>query len=353
MSPGVRRLALMAPAAGMVAFLIVALHVWANVKFGHKLNMESDEIHRQLPWKPRARQNMVLLVIAMPTVFIVMAMRGEIRMWAVMTGSAWLPYVKLESQMENPLTNWTEVKTLQLATYTTDLELASTFQYYTVWSFGQLCASYFLRAPLEYRQALTWAGLQGVYFYVLIGVVRSVGDFVVTVLSESKDPGKAFLAQQLQEKVLNQIGPVFTVGTMLCVYNMYIIAKMKDVTDHLGKASLKFQATRVLLLVSQIQLQVLIGITAGSKLQQAIEKLPAPLNQTADYLHLSVYRAKLLHASLLGFECLAVIIVNRFMWDPNDEILFMEDDDDSTKDNGSGYAPLPGEASGKDSKEAV
>merc|ERR1712032_314976 len=186
----------------------------------------------------------------------------------------------------------------------------------------------------------------GVYFYVLIGVGRTLGDFTAAVLSENKK--YAYMAEQLQEKGLDKIAPIFAVSTLLCIYNMRIIAKMQDVTLHLGNASLKFNSTRVLLLISQIQLQVLTGLTAGSDLYEKAASLPPPYDHVVKDWHFSVYRAKLLHASLLSFECLIVVIFNRLAWRPT-EAQYLADfqwDDEGVAPVAapSGYTPLADKA---------
>merc|ERR1719469_270013 len=111
-------------------------------------------------------------------VFILMAMRAEIRIWAVMTGSAWLPF---HNGPQPPAKTWEVVKTLEMATFTTDLELAGFFQYLTIFSFGTLCVGYLYHAPQQYRFALKFAGLQGVYLYAGFGVIRSLATFAAAV----------------------------------------------------------------------------------------------------------------------------------------------------------------------------
>mmetsp|Transcript_143743 Transcript_143743/g.374353 ORF Transcript_143743/g.374353 Transcript_143743/m.374353 type:complete len:442 (+) Transcript_143743:73-1398(+) len=304
-SPWLRIFSLAAPIAGMLAAIVVVEHVSAVVMASMR---RAKMAGARLYWKMSTQVNMILLVIAMPLVFILMAMRAEIRIWAVMTGSAWIPY----HEVSPPTTTWKVVRTLEMSTYTSDLELGNFFQYITIFAFGRLCVFYLKDAPAEYRKALKLAGLQGVYLYVIFGAVRSIGNLAVAVLGASEE--YSYLSATLRDKTLAQIGPVFSVATLLCVYNMFVLGKMSDIRAHLGSANLKFQATRFLVLISQIQLQVLMGLCVGSKLYQAAQKLPPKYSGIVESWHLSTYRAQLMHAALLNFECLFVVLFNRCVW---------------------------------------
>lgn len=310
--PHLRIASLVAPVAGVLAASIVTEHVWKLVRAQKERQSQQG---KSAVWWMSYEMNLVLLVIAMPIVFILMAMRAEVRIWEVMTGSAWEPCLVDATQAQ---CDWKILKTLDMSMYTSDLELAGFFQYFTIWNFGVLCMHYMQNAPREYRFALKWAGLQGVYLYVIFGVVRSLGNMAANVVANVP----AFvqyekLAAVWQDKALSMITPVFNVATLLCVYNMIIVSKMSDVKEKLDNANLKFQATRFLVLVAQLQLQVLMGVTVGSKLYNLLEGHLPPHAQEMIGLsmwNLSPDRAKLMHATLLNFECLAVAIVNRIAW---------------------------------------
>jgi len=213
---------------------------------------------------------------------------------------------------------WDVIKTLEMGTYTTDLEIANIFQYWTIWVFGRLCVFYLKDAPTEYRWALNWAGLQGVYLYVIMGTVRSCFTLAIAILGEFGLHKDNVTIATLREKVMSQVGPVFTVATLLCVFNMYVLGKMADIRANLGSANLKFQATRGLVLISQIQLQVLMGLTVNSSLYNTIVEhenaLPQQYQHVVQDWDLSPYRAKLMHAALLNYECLLVVLFNRWVW---------------------------------------
>merc|ERR1719203_1271796 len=128
---------------------------------------------------------MVLYVIATPIVFVVMSMRAEIRVLAVMTGSLHVPGGPwTEGQIESPEYQdaWQTQKVLEGATYKADLEIAGFFQYMTIFSFARLCVSYLRDAPVQYRFALKTAALQGVFLYVIFGCLRSVATFANVIV---------------------------------------------------------------------------------------------------------------------------------------------------------------------------
>lgn len=256
---------------------------------------------------------MVVLVIAMPIVFILMAMRAEIRVWAVMTGSAWLPY---HEGPQPPAADWATAKALELTAYRAGLETASMFQYFTIFSFGQLCVGYLRNAPEQYRFAFKWAGLQGVYLYVIMGALRSAATIAEVILSQSKNEKYKILGAIIQDKVLTFTAPIATAAALMCVYNMLIVGKMDDIKKVLGSVTMKFQATRLLVLISQIQQGVLLGLVVGASVYEQTQKptVPKAIREHVAGWDLSTDRAMLIHAALLNIECLIVVLMNRCTW---------------------------------------
>lgn len=326
-SPWLRVFSLAAPAAGVLGALIVAEHTFAIVsgasarakKKWDETPVESRTSSRPLCWSMDKETNMVLLVVAMPIVFIVMAMRAEIRIWAVMTGSAFEP-MKARGTSDD----WIDIKKKELSAYTGDIEMCGCFVYITIFCFGRLCTSYLRNAPPQYQTALKFAGLQGVYLYVIFGFLRGISNIVVAIAGDYDK--YAYIASLLQDKVLVQIQPVFTVATVLCVYNVIVICGMNDIKKHLGNANLKFQGVRFLVLVAQIQLLVLQAVTKGSKLYQNVEKLPPRFSDMIHSWDFSTYRAMLMHAALLNFECLLVVVFQRCAWRANRSWDYADDD---------------------------
>lgn len=307
-TPWLRKFSLAAPVCGALAALVVAEHVVAVVRAQARL-------HKDLPWRMNRERFTILVVIAMPLMFILFAMRAEIRIWAVMTGSCWLPYVK-----DRPASiTWEKVRDAEMALYHSDIEMASFFVFITINTFARLCTNYLTDAPAAYRFTLKWAGLQGVYLYVIFGAIRSLSNVVISLLVGLPQMA-AYKAKLLstQAQILDKSDPVFMVATVLCVYNMIILCRMEDIKKKLGNANLKFQATRILVLLAQFQMKILIGLTVGSKIYELLMHLPPKYAVHVDPLlkswHLSVPRAQLLHAALLNIECLFVALFNRCAW---------------------------------------
>merc|ERR1719201_3313879 len=100
-----------------------------------------------------------------------------------------------------------------MATYRMDLELSFGFQFYAVWTFGLLCTSFleyskYIRAEDEvtgraYKRTLARTSIQGVYAFVVIGVVRTFFDFAVVLLQEN--PEYKALANSIQEKAVGKV----------------------------------------------------------------------------------------------------------------------------------------------------
>lgn len=272
------------------------------------------------PLAPRVLQNNVLMGLMMPAVFVVLALRAEIRMLAIMTGSALDPY-------RNPTpADWMYVKRLELSTYTTDLSLACTFQFFTVWTFGLLVGHYL---PGESGRPSKdgprsspsfYASLQGVHLYCLCGVVQAVLSILIACLRENKENVHAYFTNVLQNQVVPYLSPIMLMSTILAVYNMYQLSRMKDVAFQLGTdINLKFSATRALLVVAQLQPMVFAAFTEGSWFLRKLGHMPSwtGLQVVPDFILISVPRAKLWHSAILCIECLAVVLCNVSLWRNN------------------------------------
>mmetsp|Transcript_60337 Transcript_60337/g.127788 ORF Transcript_60337/g.127788 Transcript_60337/m.127788 type:complete len:449 (+) Transcript_60337:69-1415(+) len=325
--PVLKVFAMGAPTAGFLAGIVVICHSTKYIRSFVKR-------HTELCYSATQQESLVLLVIALPLVFIIMAMRSEIRALAVMTGSAWTPHHDMDDGAD-----WEEVKTLELAMYRMNLEVANFFQYMTIFLFGRLCVRYLRAVPAEYRTTLMTAGLQGVYLYVFAGICRCIANMVMAVLGEEKDSWRQYQMEQIKSKIMPKVEPVFTVATILCVINMLIICRMSEIKKSLPSANLKFQGVRILVLISQIQMQVLLGLKVGGQFYNLVtEHLPDKYQGWVKYWDLSEYRAELLHACLLCYECLLVAIFNSCFWSTKidyaaaRELQAAEDDNDDELD---------------------
>lgn len=278
------------------------------------------------PWHLTQSGDMTLLVIMMPAVFVVMAMRAEIRVLQIFLGSS---YRQGDS--------WAAYALWRRCTYAMDLECAAAFQYLTVVAFALLCSQFFgiddlterveirekqlimennrLRTQLhrqgglvesslrddlaaanaEHQFSLTWAGLQGLWSYIIVGFMRCVFSIAMACVVELRQD----YYQRLMVSVLAKYQPVFVFTAMLCIYNWTIVQRLQDIKrpEALGpRATFKFIAVRGLLLVGDGQKVILHGLV-GKHL-----------------LHLSGPQADLLHSILLLFECGFVVAWNFWMW---------------------------------------
>merc|ERR1719507_2407470 len=87
-----------------------------------------------------------------------------------------------------------------------------------------------------------------------------------------------------------QISTIASVLSLLCTYNMLVVCKLPYMKSALGNASMKFNGTKVLLLLGPNQLKILMSLTTDAA-------TVGPKKQLASILGLSTERAMLLHSS--------------------------------------------------------
>mmetsp|Transcript_33028 Transcript_33028/g.102999 ORF Transcript_33028/g.102999 Transcript_33028/m.102999 type:complete len:164 (+) Transcript_33028:1-492(+) len=122
--------------------------------------------------------------------------------------------------------------------------------------------------------------------------------------------------EPLQQTVMHAVDPVFLFATILSVINMLLLGRMEKVSQILPNINTKFNATRALLLIGQGQLAVLRAATTdhgGSRILKAMKQI-SYLSHVKWWFTMN--QARLLHSSLLCFECLIVVILNAWTWKP-------------------------------------
>jgi len=304
-------LSIASPFVGVVALILCFMHMCIVIYKGHNklvlITPQNQWYYESLnTWEPTKRQDMVMLVIGMPAIFIVMAVRSTDRMWMVMAGQ-WNPPNFPAS--------------VDMALFVENLEAASVFQYYTVLAFSTLCLTCLRSADREMRFAMKYTGFQGVYAYCLIGAVKSTVTFAVAFIrAHPKIFKQWFEPHDLLQKsdiAMEKVDTAFLVVTILCIYNMAMICKLSHVKKVLGKASVKFLATRTLLLISQVQLKIIMQFASPSMTSMA-KRIPFLANW-----HLSVYQGYLMPSTLLTYECLLLVAFNLIVWtvDVTDDVL--------------------------------
>lgn len=257
---------------GGLSLAIIAVHVFKIIRRGSRYNANS-----QFPWMIRGRQDMLFLLVVMPSVFIIMSMRSTSRMWMVMTA---------EHTGADAATD--------MALFKENFELAEVCQYYVVFVFSQLCISFLneQEASQDMKTAIKYVGFQGVYVWCLIGSVHSV---ILFGLAYSHNFNLAPATMLKLQDIEAKAGLLASAMSLLCTYNMLVICKLPYMQTALNNASMKFNGTKVLLLLGPNQLKVLLALT----------KFPI----------LSEERAMLLHSSLISIECLLVAALNFFAWE--------------------------------------
>eukprot|EP00927_Polykrikos_kofoidii_P028480 TRINITY_DN24864_c0_g1_i1.p1 TRINITY_DN24864_c0_g1~~TRINITY_DN24864_c0_g1_i1.p1 ORF type:complete len:528 (+),score=76.76 TRINITY_DN24864_c0_g1_i1:55-1584(+) len=296
-----RWLSVISPFVGAVCALFVACHMVIIIRSGQSYEIEegyeilaSDHTDDSInnPWRLSKRQDMVLFLTVMPLIYVLMSVRSTSRMWSIMS----LEHDGKAAILDNAL-------------FTENLEAASVFQYYVVMEFAHLCNSFIKsRASIEIRWAMKFVGFLGVYSWVFVGVIKAIITFAEAFLSIRANWVAVLRMDEdeFADKITNlqsKISIVFSVLTMLCVYNMLVICRMKYIKDALGNANMKFLGVRILLLAGQVQEKVIVFMADRA------DTWPFSL---AD---LSSERGKLLHASLLSYECLLVALFNIYAWE--------------------------------------
>lgn len=325
-----RWFSLAAPPCGIIAYFLVVLHLRNIVKQGAKIKTSEHDYARRHGENPQTteriyrstkRQNMIMLVILLPVVFVAMSMRAQIRIWEVMTGTAWIPYLPT-GRLNNVLAHWDEIKTAEMTTQDLDIALANFFQLQAVGAFGVLVISYLKDAPPKYRSVLSGAGLLGLWCYVVIASIVFFADFYRALLAAAEAADvhhgvgrtpqfvRRFLmmdhvtSEDVEEKFLGPIQPMNLIFTLLCVANMLVYERMDEIKAHLGEATLKFNATKLLLILTHVQPIVISHITHVPLLEQHL----------FHSWHPSASCQALIHCSLLIYESLIVVLVNAFCW---------------------------------------
>jgi len=285
-----RYLSLASPIVGCAAFVLIIAHVAIIV---HRSHQDIEVIKQRYPFMPTETTDMILLVVAMPAVFIVMAVRSTTRMWMIMRS----------------VDQGAEVGK-DMALYTANLELACMCQYVVVLAFCWLCALIIGDETSDpaVKLVMKFAGFLGVYSFVVVGMLRSFCSLALALVGVNAKSWGLFLQEKsdVTGMIETRLGTAFSLVTLLCVFNMFIVCKVKFITRVLGEdVNKKFLGTRALILISQFQLRALEFIVDDENKKNY---------WILESMDLSVYRMRLLHSSLLTIECFFVILFNMVVW---------------------------------------
>jgi hypothetical protein len=373
-----RWISLVSPVAAVATLIVAGKHYlkftwklwWMDAdKFSKFFEVEGDGDEYDV--SALARGNKIgrklyipLLLVGMPVVFVMMALRATLREWAIMTCSG---LNRLERGKDRY--RWKEAIALEESTYEQDIAIAMAFQFLAVYVFGHACQMALEVMAEEKREkhkeceedkvqaesdkfALMNVGILGLNFFVVIGFVRTLVSIGIAIAQTSSKIHEADL-ERIQATMQMQFDPMFAGATVLCVINMILLSKVKAVKQVVGDdLNTKFNATRLLLLIGQGQMMVLKDATNANPNYEKI------LNQTHDigaeiepHMHwlgsklidlgwtFTMDDARLLNSSLLCIECLVIAIVNAYLWDPAKEEK-IEDNRRNSKDKKNLDEPL-------------
>jgi len=331
--PWLRNLNDVAVSTGPITLMLCVYHVYTFLVLpGHRDSLERED-RSALPWMPFRRVRYLLLIFILPTLYVASALRGNIRIWSLLTGNG-------EAHLTEP---WEHVTMVAIEMYKTDMEVANFLQYVAVWSFAALCGLFISEHFLsfenhgllsqsssselkslkdELQMVIQWPAFIGVWGFIVVGLIQSASCFTVSeMMQHERYKDAAIKAQGALESVLK---PILATFTILAVINMVMLSSVKIVRDKLGNANLKFNGTRILIIVGNIQSSVIAMFTKGSKLYEAALSNRAMLDakvfsrlpfdfQISDF-EFSLEKGYLLHVSLLLLECLLVVCMNILFW---------------------------------------
>lgn len=360
---------------GFLVLVVVCLSVFKVIVVPSRDLALQHPAWRYIQWAPTKRQNWLLVIILMPLVFTIAVMRANCRIWGLLTGQLHhqydRPYKLVESSMYAAYfmdlelaaicqfsAVWSFARITGAVLSDTDLLRQSRPSDADHWERGDTspaasdvghrstgnwlgisCAG-FLRGGAakkaregsggisedrldlhtlaeSYKTMILYAGFLGVWAYVVVGALRSLIDLVFCMFRSSERFSS--VGDVLFTESYGTITTIFSVFTILCIINMFIICRSPIVRAKLGEANLKFLGTRVLLLVLDVQQKVLDAFVYGSMLFDKMDDIQGKLNISQTRFNIHSYRhsdelSKLKNLTLLNVWILAVAVLNLVMW---------------------------------------
>jgi len=313
--PQLEALALSSPGAAILAWCVCAAHVRRLVA----------ENVNGLEWYPSYRQDLVMQVILLPAVYATLSFRNVIRLWSLMIGNLWM--------MNDPgRLSWSEVVDFNMDVYSDNFAVANLAEMYTVWCFSQLCMDLlkdFIWAK-DLRVTLSRVTMQGVHIFLVVGVTKVVCQLWLHYLKIQSSAGNVHHADMRSCTALSAswasdltnivavnkfLSALLAVASMQCLYNIMMICWMPQLKEI--NPGIKFLGTRILIIFAQLQ-------------SAALEFMADNIS----WFKYSACQVRLLHASLMCFECLAVAFLHFCSWPP--------------EDYEQGYLPLDGPSCSED-----
>jgi len=238
-----------------------------------------------------------------------------------MTGTAWTADCHGSEPYQRPELMWEDIKAAQISTYEQDLQVALAFQFFAVGCFGQVCKQALKVMVRDTNNRsdniLRQLAVLGIWTFVGLGIVRSVANIIFAMFSGNRH--NLLFIQPIQSQMIKKLNPVFLFATVLSVINMFLLSRIEEVKDVIPGANRRFHATRALLLIGQGQLTALCAFDTSNLGENTVINALQHFDIMKDVtFHFGIHQIRLLHSSLLCFECLLVAIANHIVWrDPS------------------------------------
>jgi len=314
-SPGLLACSANAPIAVLFTVMLSGAHI-------RTLVLESARSPCDLQWLPSSKQDKILQILLLPAVYAVLVLQSVVRAWAAMVGHGWSEWL-LRSGLD-----WADAVQVHMEHYKANLAVANFVEMYTLICFSTLCL-----ASLSEAQALDTLQrpfrnllMHGLYGFVLVGFCKIACELWICAIVDNQGvegaydlkpfritwiagadhdsgiPGffagtivwDATLLQML-DAALHIILVFASLQGLHCIIRVCAIPELAE-----ANARWKFLGTEVLILVAQLQYAVLDIVAMY------------------DSSIITLYQAKLWHASLLSYECFIVSVLHWRHWAPED-----------------------------------
>lgn len=310
-----------------------AKHVLRTINVGEET--QQFEIRREyanLEWSTTEKEDILLCIISMPAIFIVMTCQSVLRAWQ------YIYCVDAGLSDDQSCTAASETVATVKALFNQNFDFANICQYYVVYLFTRLCWK-FIRSTVKEKEMvrnMKLTSFQGVHWWCSIGIVSLAFNYIwEEYKARYASPHSAQFEREesFYDKEDKTISLVFAPFTLLCIYNMMLICNSPVINASLKGANAKFLGTRLLVLFTQLQLkafqQAQIQCMGPGVVEDADSDLvtttSAPahpskiMEKVCPFLMDSVGlntegNVMLLHATLLTYEALMIVLFNIFSW---------------------------------------
>eukprot|EP00928_Gymnodinium_smaydae_P088568 TRINITY_DN72638_c0_g1_i1.p1 TRINITY_DN72638_c0_g1~~TRINITY_DN72638_c0_g1_i1.p1 ORF type:complete len:759 (-),score=136.43 TRINITY_DN72638_c0_g1_i1:9-2285(-) len=322
-----------APLATFIALSMVTVHV---VLLGRGLSRQTMDL-----WQGDA----TIVVLLLPGFFGLMSVSAFSRMWQLTYGG------HLSGTKED-----------YISLFKSDLSLAIFVEILTMYVFARLATDHLcdhLEEEKEYQESLGatpaqssadfpqgllarvlpcvppkptifWLSMNAVYLCVILGVFQCALQVVnllayrrlqlnqnpflptlpisISSVCGTTDGDLATMIFCRSSSLVMTIDKLASLAMMLCAYNMYFVCGLPAVEERLPKANLKFNGTRIIVMLAQIQGKLLIPE------KTLHESFASQGNLLALILGADGYHTALFHVILTQYELLVIIVIHAMIW---------------------------------------